>query len=186
MPGGMGFPGMPFDPLALMEYKLKQQAAQQAFENAMRERAMRMQEQQIRQSQMIRQPTMPQMPQPEGRTPIQYRGAQPYGPTSREFSRWGMSPQGVAGSYVDPMDVPVGLRDQIMTGFVPTGSAQQQYTYSTPFQARPSNAAPFPVASGGADGSDVIRAAGMEAEMRQRAGERERPIADWWGLTQRR
>lgn len=182
MPGGGGFPGLPFDPIALMEYKLKQQAAQQAFENAMRERAMRMQEQQMRQARMMAQPQMPQAQERPSMPAAGYRGPQPYGPTSRQFGRWSMTPQGIAGTYVDPMDVPAGLREQIMTGFAPSGAAQQQYTYSTPFQARPSNAAPFGVAGGGVDPREQIQAALSAEELGQRRQMMPDQRSDWGSL----
>lgn len=49
--------------------------------------------------------------------------------TGRSFARPSMSPQGVLGHYVNPLDVPVQYQGAIPTGFF-TDSALSNYTYS--------------------------------------------------------
>lgn len=56
--------------------------------------------------------------------------ANPYaGWTPRNFSQISMSPQGVRGRYINPLDVPIELQGQIPTGFF-TDSALSNYSYS--------------------------------------------------------
>ena len=47
----------------------------------------------------------------------------------RSFGHPSMSPQGVLGHYVNPLDVPLGLQGSVPTGFF-TDNASSNYTYS--------------------------------------------------------
>jgi hypothetical protein len=49
--------------------------------------------------------------------------------TPRNFGRPSMSPQGVIGTYVNPMDVPLSMQGRVPTGYF-TDDTISNYTYS--------------------------------------------------------
>jgi hypothetical protein len=58
-----------------------------------------------------------------------YRGPDYTNATPRSFARPSMSPQGVMGYYLNPLDVPMALQGQMPTGFF-TDDTTSNYTYS--------------------------------------------------------
>ncbi len=69
----------------------------------------------------------------EGPAPVRNAGQLAYNPyegkTGRSYGTPSMSPQGVMGTYVNPLDVPLELRGSVPTGFY-ADNAASNYTYS--------------------------------------------------------